>query len=89
MCAWFREQGTIIQVGVVLEFVGGGSLETVYAKDDYTLQRGLNVARSAATGIAYMHSMPTPIAHRDVKSANILVNEDGVTGKIADCGESR
>ena len=36
-----------------------------------------------------MHSMPTPVVHRDVKSGNIMVMQDGVTGKVGDCGESR
>ena len=36
-----------------------------------------------------MHMMPAPVVHRDVKSMNIMVMEDGTTGKIGDCGESR
>ena len=43
----------------------------------------------AAKGLSYMHLMPTPVVHRDVKSGNIMVMEDGETGKIGDCGESR
>ena len=35
-----------------------------------------------------MHSFPLPIAHRDLKSANVLVTSD-FHGKVSDCGESR
>ena len=40
-----------------------------------------------------MHTMPTPIVHRDIKSLNIMVvqsrEQDMVVGKLGDCGESR
>ena len=42
-----------------------------------------------AKGLTYMHSMPTPVVHRDIKSDNIMIMEDGTTGKVGDCGESR
>ena len=42
-----------------------------------------------AKGLAYMHTMPEAVVHRDIKSGNVMVMEDGKTGKIADVGESR
>ena len=74
--------------------LANGDLRGTYAKptggedDTYTFQDGLKVIVGAAKGLAYMHSMPSPVLHRDIKSANIMVMKDG-TGKVGDCGESR
>ena len=55
----------------------------------YSFAVGVQVVTGAAKGLTYMHSMPTPVVQRDVKSGNIMVMQDGVTGKVGDCGESR
>ena len=77
---------------MVVELAGGGDLMALYNNKDkeaYSFKTGLKVVLGAAKGLAYMHSMPTPAVHRDIKSGNIMVMEDGVTGKLGDCGESR
>ena len=48
----------------------------------------LQICKDVAEGVAYMHSFPVPIIHRDLKSPNVLIN-DSFNGQVADCGVSR
>jgi Leucine-rich repeat (LRR) protein/tRNA A-37 threonylcarbamoyl transferase component Bud32 len=45
-----------------------------------------SVARQVARGLAYMHAQPTPVIHRDLKSANVLLR--GSEAKVSDFGLS-
>jgi serine/threonine protein kinase len=46
------------------------------------------MAEDCALGMAYLHSLVPPILHRDLKSLNLLVNENWRI-KIGDFGLSR
>jgi serine/threonine protein kinase len=43
------------------------------------------VALDVALGLNYLHSQRPPMMHRDLKSPNVLLSEEGVA-KIADVG---
>jgi serine/threonine protein kinase len=49
---------------------------------------GKKVALDVALGINYLHSQKPPLLHRDLKSPNVLLSEEGVA-KIADVGMVR
>ena len=68
---------------LVTEFMEGGSVRELLDKDDGTPRTGKNtpwktralVLRDAARGMVYLHSAsPEPVIHRDLKSANFLID---------------
>lgn len=50
--------------------------------------RLLGMIHDAATGMLYLHTREPPIAHRDLKSANLLVDRNWQV-KVADFNLSR
>ncbi|XP_031280586.1 putative leucine-rich repeat receptor-like protein kinase At2g19210 [Pistacia vera] len=79
-------------MGLVYEYMAVGNLENYLSgKDGYILswEDRLRIAMNAAQGLEYLHyGCKPPIVHRDVKPANILLNEK-LEAKMADFGLSR
>jgi tRNA A-37 threonylcarbamoyl transferase component Bud32 len=73
---------------IVMEFVGGQSLDKLLSRDDHKLpvETALQLALELAEALDCAHSQG--VVHRDLKPANILLTEDG-HAKIADFGVAK
>ncbi|KAJ7295433.1 hypothetical protein O6H91_Y189100 [Diphasiastrum complanatum] len=78
---------------LVYEYMSNGTIrEHIFSKDsseDFHWRRRLEIALGSAKGLSYLHELANPpIIHRDVKSANILL-DDKLVAKVADFGLSK
>lgn len=76
---------------LVYEFISNGTLfELIHKRTSWlTWETSIRIATEVANALSYLHSsVNTPIIHRDIKSANILI-DDTYTAKISDFGVSR
>ncbi|KAL9165904.1 hypothetical protein ABFS82_06G200200 [Erythranthe guttata] len=77
---------------LVYEFMSNGTLREILSGRsgiELDWKRRLRIALGSARGLAYLHELAhPPIIHRDVKSTNILLDEN-LTAKVADFGLSK
>ncbi|MCO5594061.1 hypothetical protein L7F22_048082 [Adiantum nelumboides] len=77
---------------LVYEYVSHGNVRENLDEggtDVMSWEQRLKVARQSAEALAYLHAAAfPPILHRDVKSANVLL-DDNLDAKVADFGASR
>src|ERR1700677_1236409 len=73
---------------IVMEYVGGQSLETLLSQDGHKLpmDRALQLTLELAEALDCAHGQG--VVHRDLKPANILLTDDG-HAKIADFGVAK
>ena len=76
-------------LNLVLEYISGGTLKDIIHNISNVLPWKLRVgyAKDIAAALEYLHSLN--IIHRDLKSDNCLVRENGRTVVVADFGLSR
>lgn len=80
---------------IVSELIDGGSLyELLHGKEQLSLntRQKLLLTQDIARGMLYLHGRDPIVLHRDLKSANILVeqqNDDSFKGTIIDFGLSK
>ncbi|WOH16455.1 hypothetical protein DCAR_0936008 [Daucus carota subsp. sativus] len=73
---------------LVFEYMPKGSLETSLleaGESDLNWSTRLKIAVGSAKGLEYLHGTSLPVIHRDMKSSNILLDDD-YTPKISDFG---
>ncbi|KAJ7298559.1 hypothetical protein O6H91_Y545400 [Diphasiastrum complanatum] len=76
---------------LVYEYMAGGTLRDRLSSSErpLDLKTRLSIARGSAHGILYLHNAADPpIIHRDIKAANILLDEKN-EAKVSDFGVSR
>ncbi|PWA45806.1 Phloem protein 2-like protein [Artemisia annua] len=76
---------------LVYEYAAHGSLDHHLGKSNLTWAQFLRICHGAACGLSYLHDpngKEQRVLHRDVKSSNILLDED-FTAKISDFGLSK
>ncbi|KAG6586677.1 TKL protein kinase [Phytophthora cinnamomi] len=79
---------------VLLEFMDGGDLRTLldkYLASNHAV--GIDIEKATIAlhvchGLTYLHSLASPVLHRDLKSRNILLNR-AMEAKLSDFGISR
>ncbi|XP_048234247.1 LRR receptor-like serine/threonine-protein kinase IOS1 isoform X2 [Ricinus communis] len=86
----FCNEGT--KMGLIYEYMANGDLEHLLSgRNRHVLkwERRLDIAVEAAKGLEYLHNgCKPPIVHRDIKTANILLN-DQFQARLADFGLSK
>jgi hypothetical protein len=87
-----RDNGVWTELWLVMEYFSNGSLFDYLKNRAVTWPQMLQMALSMATGLAHLHMEivgthgKPAIAHRDLKSKNILVRANGTSCAIADLG---
>jgi len=85
--SWFKPADIML----VTEYMSNGDLQNYLRKHNSNLfswKQKMICALGISEGLVYLHSFNPKIIHRDLKSANILLNAD-LQAKITDFGVSR
>jgi len=75
---------------IVSEFCHHGSIDALYKRkpEEMTAERRMRWIGESVSGMVYLHSVDPPLLHRDLKCANILLDQHWIA-KVCDFGISK
>jgi hypothetical protein len=73
---------------IITELLEKGDLSDYIQRSNLSIIEKYKLIYEISDGISYMHSLSTPIIHRDLKTPNILLSDD-YSPKISDFGISK
>src|SRR5579871_2112758 len=74
---------------VLMDYIEGMSLESLRkrsSEEHVSLAQALSILAPIVEALTYLHSQPSPIIHRDVKPANVIVKKNGTGAVLVDFG---
>lgn len=72
---------------IVMEYIQGKNLKQyLQEKGSLPLSEVLEIARQVAGALAYTHTQPSPIIHRDIKPTNIMLEDFSGRAVVLDFG---
>lgn len=75
-------------MAIVLEYMAGGTLQTHIQRQNYQWSREefFSFGKQILLALLYLHHLPNPIVHMDVKSSNLLLDLTSHRLKLCDFG---
>ena len=75
-------------ISLIMEYMHMDLDQCMKTPPDIPLPYKTSILRDVAYGLAYLHSIPIPIIHRDLNAGNVLLTES-LRAKIADLGVAK